>query len=84
MKFTKQIKKASKEFGGMPFWSWNDKLEKDELLRQIHNMKDIGFNGFFMHARGGLKTEYCSDEWYDCIKASVKEAKKLKMEALKI
>ena len=81
MKFTKQIKKAAKEFGGLPFWSWNDKLEKEELLRQIHNMKDIGFNGFFMHARGGLKTEYCSKEWYDCIKASVKEAKKLKMEA---
>ncbi len=81
MKFTKQIKKSAKEFGGFPFWSWNDKLDKNELLRQIHNMKDIGFNGFFMHARGGLKTEYCSEEWYDCIRASVKEAKKLKMEA---
>ncbi len=81
MGFINKIKKTSKEFGGLPFWSWNDKLEKDELLRQIHNMKDIGFNGFFMHARGGLKTEYCSKEWYDCIRACVKEAKKLKMEA---
>lgn len=81
MKITEQIKKDSKEFGGLPFWSWNDKLEKEELLRQINNMKDIGFNGFFMHARGGLKTEYCSKEWYDCIKACVKEAKKLNMEA---
>lgn len=81
MKLTKKIKENTKEFGGLPFWSWNDKLEKDELLRQIHNMKDIGLNGFFMHARGGLKTEYCSDEWYDCINACVEEAKKLDMEA---
>ncbi len=81
MKLTKKIKENKKEFGGLPFWSWNDKLEKDELLRQIHNMKDIGLNGFFMHARGGLKTEYCSDEWYDCINACVEEAKKLDMEA---
>ena len=77
----KKIKKQAKDFGGLPFWSWNDKLEKEELIRQIRYMKESGLNGFFMHARGGLKTEYCSDEWYDCINACVKEAKKLKMEA---
>ncbi len=81
MKLTKIVKENAKEFGGLPFWSWNDKLEKDELIRQIHNMKDIGLNGFFMHARGGLITEYCSNEWYDCINACVEEAKKLNMEA---
>lgn len=81
MKFVDKIKEASKEYGGLPFWSWNDKLNKDELLRQIRNMKDIGFNGFFMHARGGLKTEYCSNEWYDCVRVCVEEAKKLNMEA---
>ncbi len=81
MNITKKIKANKKDFGGLPFWSWNDKLEKDELIRQIHNMKDNGLNGFFMHARGGLMTEYCSDEWYDAIKACVDEAKKLDMEA---
>ncbi len=81
MSITDKIKRDKKEFGGLPFWSWNDKLEAKELKRQIRNMKDIGLNGFFMHARGGLATEYCSDEWYDAIKASVEEAKRLDMEA---
>ncbi len=81
MKLTTKIKNNQKEFGGLPFWSWNDKLEHEELKRQIQNMKSIGLNGFFMHARGGLITEYCSDEWYDCVKTCIKEAKRLDMEA---
>lgn len=44
-------------------------------------MHDMKMRGFFMHARGGLETEYLSEEWYDCIKACVDEAKKLGMEA---
>lgn len=72
---------ADKTHGGIPFWSWNDKLEKQELRRQIRNMKDLGMRGFFMHARGGLETEYMSDEWFDCIKACIDEAKKCDMEA---
>ncbi len=37
--------------------------------------------GFFMHARGGLETEYLSDEWFSCIRACIDEVKKLGMEA---
>ena len=47
----------------VPFWSWNDKLEPDELRRQIGAMQDAGMGGFFMHARGGLETEYLSEDW---------------------
>ena len=65
----------------IPFWSWNDKLEPEELRRQIRDMKKAGMGGFFMHARGGLLTEYLSDEWFDCIGASVEEAKKQGMHA---
>ena len=64
-----------------PFWSWNDSLEKEELCRQIDLMKQNGIDGFFMHARGGLVTEYMSDEWFDCIEACIKQAEKLGMEA---
>ena len=34
------------------FWSLNDKLEKDELLRQIDTMKEAGWGGFFFHEIG--------------------------------
>ena len=33
----------------VPFWSWNDKLENGELVRQIDEMADKGWGGFFAH-----------------------------------
>ena len=65
----------------LPFWSWNDKLDKDKLIRQIQDMKKDGYGGFFMHARSGLKTEYLGKEWFDCVRACCEEAKKLGMQA---
>ncbi len=75
------IQKTAKSYGSVPFWSWNDDLEPEELRRQIRAMDKIGMNGFFMHARGGLETEYLSDRWFECINACVDEAKKLGMDA---
>ncbi len=63
------------------FWSWNDKLEKEELKRQIRWMKNCGIGGFFMHARGGLKTEYLSAEWFEAVKFCIEEAEKVGLEA---
>ncbi len=76
-----EIKSVAPSYGSLPFWSWNDKLEEEHLRRQIRDMKELGMNGFFMHARGGLKTEYLSDEWFDCINVCIDEARKLGMEA---
>ena len=64
-----------------PFWSWNDRLEKNELEKQIVQMKNNGIDGFFMHARGGLKTEYMSDEWFEMIGACLDKADELGMHA---
>lgn len=75
------LENPPKEYRAVPFWSWNDKLEKEELRRQIQEMKDKGIGGFFMHARGGLRTEYMGGEWMDCIRVSAEEAKKLDMHA---
>ena len=69
------------EYRAVPFWSWNDKLEPEELRRQIRWMKDMGLGGFFMHARGGLKTPYMSDEWMECVSVCCDEAEKLQMDA---
>lgn len=65
----------------IPFWSWNDKLEHAELCRQIAWMKQNEIGGFFMHARGGLKTEYLSKEWMECIATCADYAKELGMDA---
>lgn len=76
-----KIRLLAPSYGSLPFWSWNDRLDPEELRRQIRQMKSLGMNGFFMHARGGLETEYLSDEWFECISACVDEAKKHGMEA---
>ena len=75
------VRRNAHTYGSLPFWSWNDKLEPEELRRQIRRMHELGMHGFFMHARGGLETEYLSEEWYDCVRACVDEAEKLGMEA---
>lgn len=76
-----EIKDVPMEYRPIPFWSWNDELEIPELLRQIHWMHEMGIGGFFMHARGGLKTPYLSEQWMQAIKACCDEAEKLGMHA---
>ena len=69
------------KYGSIPFWSWNNKLEKDELIKQIHQMHEANCGGFIMHARIGLKTEYLSEEWFSLVETCLDEAKKLGMSA---
>ncbi|WP_213649528.1 glycosyl hydrolase [Paenibacillus sp. J23TS9] len=68
-------------FRGKPFWSWNGKLDQEELLRQIQHFKEMGFGGFFMHSRTGLATEYLGDEWFKLINICSEEAERLGLEA---
>ncbi len=76
-----ELKTINHSYRPIPFWSWNDQLEVKELKRQIYWMHDNGIGGFFMHARGGLKTPYLSDEWMEAIKACCEEAQNLGMDA---
>lgn len=76
-----KLTKTTADYQPMPFWSWNDTLDPEELKRQIHWMYDNGIGGFVMHARGGLKTAYLSEEWMDCIAVCCEEAEKLGMNA---
>ena len=75
------MKNPDNRYRPIPFWSWNDQLEINELVKQIQWMHDNGIGGFFMHARSGLKTPYLSEEWMDCIQACCDTAEKLGMDA---
>lgn len=74
----KQVKNIYK---CVPFWSWNDELDEAELVKQVDWMYNNGVGGFFMHARGGLTTEYLGEKWFSCVQACAKRAKELGMEA---
>ncbi|MDF7822579.1 glycosyl hydrolase [Pontiellaceae bacterium B12227] len=76
-----EFKNPGVAWRGKPFWSWNGKLEKDELLHQIDVMKAMGMGGFFMHSRTGLETEYLGDEWFELINVCADYAESIGMEA---
>lgn len=73
------FKNIENKYRPAPFWSWNEKLDIEETKRQIEVMHSSGIGGFFMHARGGLQTEYMSDEWFENIEAGIEKAEELDM-----
>ena len=75
------MKQTESKYQCIPFWSWNDELDEEGLVKQVEWMHEQGVGGFFMHARGGLKTEYLGEQWFKCIEACSKKAQELGMEA---
>ncbi|MEN8790925.1 MAG: hypothetical protein ABF324_01930 [Lentimonas sp.] len=74
------FKNPPAELRGKPFWSWNGDLDKDELLRQIDVIKEMGMGGVFMHSRTGLETEYLGEEWFELINACADKCAKVGLE----
>ncbi len=68
------FKVIDKKYRPIPFWSWNEKLDVKETAEQVHKMNDVGIGGFFMHARGGLQSEYMGEEWFDNVSSAVEAA----------
>lgn len=58
-------------FRSAPFWGWNDRLQPEELVRQLKDMKAKGMGGAFIHSREGLETPYLGEEWMADIAASI-------------
>jgi len=84
-KSTEKLRKALNtnltDYAAIPFWSWNNELDEEKLVKQIEEMHAVGMGGFIMHARTGLKTEYLGEKWFSCIEACLKKAKELGMNA---
>ena len=68
------LKNPPKKYRPAPFWSWNEKLTVESTAEQVEIMEKAGLGGFFMHARGGLQTNYLKDDWFDNIKAASEKA----------
>ena len=63
------------QYRSAPFWGWDGDLQKEELLRQIDEFKEMGYGGFHMHARAGLITPYLSDEFMQRVRDCCEKAK---------
>ena len=73
------FKDIENKYRPIPFWSWNERLEVETTRRQVRMMSEAGIGGYFMHARGGLATEYMSEEWFDNVHAASEEGRELGM-----
>ncbi|MBR5508108.1 MAG: hypothetical protein IKV88_08685 [Clostridia bacterium] len=79
MKKQFDFKNVPNKYRPVPFWSWNEKLNVAETAEQIDKMSSQGMGGFFMHARGGLETEYMGEEWFENIRTCIDKCKENKM-----
>ena len=68
---------VDKDFRPLSFWSFNEDMKDEEIIRQIHEIKEQGFGGFFMHARAGMTLEYLGEDWMHACRVAVEEAKNL-------
>ena len=66
-------KEIPKKYRPIPFWSWNESLNTNETALQVEMMDKAGIGGYFMHARGGLQTEYMGEEWFENVKTAISE-----------
>ena len=73
------FKDPPSEYRGAPFWSWNSKLNPNELNEQIDVFKLMGMGGFHIHPRTGLAVNYLSDEFMNLVNFCNEKAKKEKM-----
>ncbi|MDO5416827.1 MAG: glycosyl hydrolase [Lachnospiraceae bacterium] len=70
-----QFQNPDSRVRSFPFWAWNGRLDEEELIRQVKELKKAGVGGFFIHSRDGLETKYMGGEWMAAVKAVVEEAK---------
>lgn len=75
------FKAPTQEYRACPFWAWNSTLNPEYLEEQIRAFREMGFGGFFMHPRIGLRTEYLSEEFFEAVKASISSAEKQGLQA---
>jgi len=75
------FRKSPVEYRPAPFLFLNHKMEDDELIWQVQQIKDKGLRGFFMHPRPGLLTPYMSVEFREKITLMVEKAAELGIEA---
>lgn len=71
------FKNPDSEYRGLPFWSWNCKLNKNTIDEQLKIFKEMGFGGVVIHPRDGLDTEYLGDEFMEMVKHTVARCREM-------
>ena len=69
------------EYSPIPFWFLNDRLEPDELTRQLFDFKEKGVDAVVIHPRIGIPRDlvYLSSDYFDLMEHICETAAKLDM-----
>jgi len=60
-------------------WFWNDDIKEEEITFQLEKFLEQGIYDFFVNAVWGTTIEYLSPRYFELVKHTVKEAKRLGM-----
>ncbi len=66
----------SEHYRGRPFWAWNTEITPKKIEKQIKDFSDMGFGGFVIHSRNGLRTRYMGEEFMEMVKLAIRCAEK--------
>jgi alpha-L-rhamnosidase len=75
------FREPNRDFGILPFWFLNGRLDPDEMRFQLGELRDKGMHGVVFHGRYGLELPYLSDAYLDRIRLGVTEANRLGLAA---
>ncbi|MBN1673696.1 MAG: hypothetical protein JXR37_21795 [Kiritimatiellae bacterium] len=67
------------EYRGVTLWMLNDRLEPEELRRQLRQIHEAGIGAVITRTFNGLRTEYLSDEWMERLRLITDLADELEM-----
>ena len=71
------FQKPTAEYRGIPFWSWNCKVTKEQIDVQLAIFKQMGFGGVDIHPRSGMETLYLGEEYLERVKYTAQKCKEL-------
>lgn len=66
-----------KAYRGVTLWMLNDRLEPDEIVRQLEGFAAAGWGAAIGRTFNGLLTEYLSDEWMEIMERVIGRAAEL-------
>ena len=78
--FYKKFNLPDAAYRAKPFWAWNCRLEREELLWQIEKFKEMGMGGFVIHSRQGMSLPYLGDDFMSLVSDCVQKAKQENMQ----
>ena len=67
------------EYRGAPFWSWNCKVNKDDIDHTLEDLHTMGMGGAHIHCRTGMDLPYLGREFMDMVRYSHEKSNSLGM-----